>query len=131
MKTSFLLSAAMVAAGLKVSRSYDPTFAEAFVLRILTAANTQVIGWRRGRQLGLISLVASATGFYGAKPSGDAVTHKGWGLRRGADRAREVQVFRGLTVLSVQLTLASVANRSLAGEARGNSVCHELRMDRE
>ena len=56
-----LIAVTLVAANFQVSRIFDAPLVENDLFKVSTAANTQATGRRRGRQLGLISFLASAT----------------------------------------------------------------------
>ena len=59
-------------------------------------AGGQVTGWRRGRQLGLISFLAPAAVYNGVKLDGLAVARKGRGLFKGSGPARRVAAMRSV-----------------------------------
>ena len=60
----------------------------------VAAASPQIVGRRRGRQLGLISFVASEARYDAAEFHGLTASHRGWGLQRGDSTGRRIQAFR-------------------------------------
>ena len=85
-----LITASPTAAEFQVSRAFSLGTAELRVFKVLIAADSQIIGWRQGRQLGVISFLAPAAKLNGAKFDGAFVTHGGVGL---APRGYRISLF--------------------------------------
>ena len=92
-------------AGFQVSRIFKPRFAESYIFKFTTAATAQVAGWRRGRQLGLISFLASAAVYNGVKFDGYAAAHSGLVSYNGAGPVRKVAAVRGATAFPPSIHL--------------------------
>ena len=71
-----LRAAALRAAQFQISRMFALRSIERRLSKVFVAANTQLAGWRRGRQIGLISLIFEATEINGADFDGTRVTHQ-------------------------------------------------------
>ena len=109
------MAATFVAAEFRVSRSRKHHFLGADISRIRAAANAQVADWWRGRQLGLISFLASAAAHNGLHLDCFLVDQKGLGLRRGDSTACHIQAFEDVLLLHFRHTLTSLGPRILAG----------------
>lgn len=88
------MTATLVAAEFEVPLICDSSVAAAYIFKVLTAASAQITGWRRGRQLGLISFKAPAAEYDGAAFDGLVVSHKGWGFQAGRNTALCLQACR-------------------------------------
>ena len=73
-----LRAPAVCAAKFPVLRSSDQSLMEEYLYEVLIAADIQLAGWWRGRQLGLISFLASAAEFHGSMFDKTFATQKNW-----------------------------------------------------
>ena len=109
------VAATLAVAEFQVSLSYEKRFLKAYISKILTEANTQITGWRCGRQLGLISFLASAAVYSGVPFDVFMVAQKGRGLRRERQRSSPHSGFQGRLLLSLQLTFTCLETWSSVG----------------
>ena len=107
-----LMTATVAVAGLQVSRIFEQMILGAFIFQVLKAACVQVTGWRRGRQLDLISFLAWDAVCNGVKFDGSMVSRKGAGPYKRAGPGRQVE-------LCARLAYAS----ELGSEAPGQFAC--------
>ena len=89
-------AATIIGAELQVSRNFSYAATQPHILKLVTMANTQVLGYWGGRLHGLISFVATAAKAYGANFDGSAVKRDSWGLRHGAGQTRILEAFQDL-----------------------------------
>ena len=75
----------------QVSRSFGQCSTGQQLFKVLIAANTELAGWRGGRQQGPISFLYRSSKFQGAKFDGAVATHQEWGLFPGSTVARLAQ----------------------------------------
>ena len=80
----FLTAAIIVAAELQVSRASEQRPLEAYIFKFPAAANSQATGWRRGRQLSMVSFLDSAAAYNGVKVGGLTAVRNGWGAYGGS-----------------------------------------------
>ena len=65
-KEQLVTAATIVGAELQVSRNFSYAAIQPHILKLVTMANTQVLGYWGGRLLGLVSFVATAAKAYGS-----------------------------------------------------------------
>ena len=91
-----ITAATIIGAELQVSRNFSYAATQPRILKLVTMANTQVLGYWGGRLLGLVSFVATAAKAYGAKFDGSSVKRDGWGLHHAAGQTRILEAFQDL-----------------------------------
>ena len=74
------IASTFCAAELQVSREASMRDLELRIFGLVSAANTLITGWWKGRQLGLIRFLAAAARHNGAVFSSNGVSHRAWGL---------------------------------------------------
>ena len=95
-KEQLITAASIIGAVLQVSRNFSYATIQPRVSKLVTMANTQVLGFWGGRLLGLVSFVATAAKAYGANFDGSSVKRDSWGLQHGAGQTRILEAFQDL-----------------------------------
>ena len=93
-KEQLITAATIIGAELQVSRNFSYTAIQPHIWKLVTMANTQVLGFWGGRLLGLISFVATAAKAYGTEFDGSVAKRDSWGLHQGADHTRILEAFQ-------------------------------------
>ena len=121
-----ITAATAIGAELRVFHNFSYTTIQPHILKLVTMANTQVLGFWGGRLLELVSFVATAAKAYGATFDGSSVKRDSWGLRRGAGQTRILEAFRDLRISPSSLRL--LAYKIGAWRVRLNGTLTNMRL---
>ena len=95
-KRQLIIAATYILAELEVSRNLSYLNTQPHIFKLVTMANSQVIGYWGGRLRGLVSFASEAALAYGGVFEDGIARHPGWGLYPQADQTRILQAYHDL-----------------------------------